>query len=64
MTFTSTLDTGHLKETSAGSSASFLGSVISDPNIGPIGKEGKGNAPFFVWLSVLLLCHDKHRKQF
>eukprot|EP00913_Durusdinium_trenchii_P025537 g23968.t1 len=37
------------------SAASFM-TVVSDPPIGPIGKEGKGSAPFFVWLFVLLLC--------
>lgn len=34
---------------------SFM-TVVSDPSPGPIGKEGRGSAPFFVWFFVLLLC--------
>eukprot|EP00434_Breviolum_minutum_P020699 symbB.v1.2.018253.t1/scaffold1449.1/size118046/4 len=38
-----------------GGTTSFM-TTVSDPPIGPIGKEGKGSAPFFVWFFVLLLC--------
>ncbi|CAK9081566.1 3-beta-glucan synthase) (Protein GLUCAN SYNTHASE-LIKE 12) [Durusdinium trenchii] len=45
----------NLSQDGTNSAASFM-TVVSDPPIGPIGKEGKGSAPFFVWLFVLLLC--------